>query len=234
MRIQDAFRPKTKRAYMRMFQVFVAFCVIMEVALLDVSVKVIVSFLECLVANNCSASMVANYVSAIKTKFIVFDLNFHVCDHPKVKYFVKSIKINRPLSAVYHNIIDIPMLKRITCVAATLPGGQVLKAIILTGFFAFLHLSNLCPHSAAAFDSSRHLTGSDFFFTRKFVKIIIKWSKTMQTRDAVQIITLPKLSDQDICPRSALKKLKLLYPMSQHTSMFLYLSPKGWTPFIDS
>ena len=126
------------------------------------------------------------------------------------------------------------MLKCITRVASTLPGGQVLKAIILTGFFAFLQLSNLCPHSAAAFDSSRHLTGSDFFFTKKFVKIVIKWSKTMQTCDAVKIITLPKLGDQDICPHSALKNLKLLYPMSQYTSMFLHSGPKGWTLFIDS
>ena len=234
VRIQDAFRPKTKRAYIRMFRVFVAFCVFMKVALSDVSIKVIVSFLECLVVNECSASMVANYMSAIKANFIVFDLNFYVCDHPKVKYFIKSIKINRPLSVVHHNIIDISMLKRITSVASTLPAGPVLKAIILTGFFAFLRLSNLCPHSAAAFDSSRHLTGADFFFTKKFVKLVIKWSKTIQTRDAVQIITLPKLSDQDLCPRSALRNLRKLYPMSQHTSMFLYNSPKGWTPFIDS
>ena len=139
----------------------------MKVALSDVSVKVIVSFLECLVANECSASMVANYMSAIKAKFIVFDLNFHVCDHPKVKYFIKSIKINQ---LVHHNIIDISTLKRITCAGSTLPGDPVLKAIILTGFFAFLHLSNLCPHSAAAFDSSRHLTGADFFFTKNFIQ----------------------------------------------------------------
>ena len=139
-------------------KVFVAFCVFMKVALSDVSIKVIVSFLECLVANECSASMVANYMSVIKANFIVFDLNFHVCDHPKVKYFIKSIKINRPLSVVHHNIIDISMLKCITCAASTLPGGPVLKAIILTGFFTFLRLSNLCPHSAAAFNSSRHLT----------------------------------------------------------------------------
>ena len=214
-----------------MFRVFVAFCVFMKVALSDVSIKVIVSFLECLVANECSASMVANYMSAIKANFIVFDLNFYVCDHPKVKYFIKSIKINRPLAVVHHNIIDISMLKRTTCAASTLPPGPVLKAIILTGFFAFLRLR---PHSAAAFDSSRHLTGADFFFTKKFVKVVIKWSKTMQTRDAFQIITLPGLTDQDICPRSALNNLKKLYPMSQHTSMFLYNSPKGWTPFIDS
>ena len=136
MCIEDAFRPKTKRAYMRMFRVFVVFCIIMKVALSDISVKVIVSLLECLVINGCSVSMLANYVSAVKAKFVVYDLDFHACEHPKVKYFIKSVRINRPLSVVYHNIIDNPMLKRMAAIAATLPGGQVLKAIVPTGFFA--------------------------------------------------------------------------------------------------
>ena len=189
MHIEDAFRPKTRRAYMQMFRVFVAFCIIIKVALPDVSVKVIMSFLECLVINKCSVSMTTNYLSAIKAKRVVYDLNFHVCEHSRVKYFVKSVKINRPLAAVYHNIFDIPMLKRMACKALPLPGGQVLKAIILTGIFAFLHLSNMCPHSSSAFDPSRHLTGHDLIFTKTFVKIMIKGPK----RDAVQIITLPKL-----------------------------------------
>ena len=220
LRIEDAFRPKTKRVYMQMFRVFVAFCIFIKVALFGVSVKVITSFLECLVTNKCSVSMIANYLSAIKAKLIAYDLYFHVCEHPRVKYFVKSVKINRPLVAVYHNIIDIPMLKRMACMALPLPGGQVLKAIILTGFFAFLHLSNMCPHSASAFDSSRHLMGHNLIFTKNFVKIIIKLSKTMQTRDAVQIITLPKLCDKDICHCSSLKNVRCFYPMSNHTSLF--------------
>ena len=63
---------------------------------------------------------------------------------------------------------------------------------------------------------------------------MIKWSKTMQTRDAVQILTLPRLTDLDICPRAALKALKKLYPMSDKSSLFQYHGPSGWSSLIDS
>ena len=56
----------------------------------------------------------------------------------------------------------------------------------------------------------------------------------MQNRDSVQILTLPRLRDSDICPRTALKALKKLYPMSDHSSLFQYYGPNGWSPLIDS
>ena len=161
-----------------------------------------------------------NYASAIKANFIVYDLPFHICDHPKIKYFIKSLKINRPLAITHHNIVDIPMLRQISDLALTFPGGVILKAVILTGFFAFLRLSNLCPHSLASFDPSRHLTGADVLFTKQYVKLIIKWSKTIQTRDSVQILTLPRLLDKKLCRRSALKALQSLYSFDNHSPPF--------------
>ena len=178
--------------------------------------------------------MVANHVSAIKANLTLCHLNFSICDHPNVKYFIRSLRINRPLLAVYHNIIDIPMLKRISRLALTFKQGRIYKAIFLTGFFAFLRLSNLCRHSLATFDPSRHLTGADLIFTKSFVKVILKWSKTIQTRDSVQIITLPRLIDQDLCPRAALKYLKKYYPFTDQSSLFQFYGPGGWSPLIDS
>ena len=45
--LQDAFRPKTKRAYYMMFGVFIVFCIIMKVSEINVSIKVMLAFLEC-------------------------------------------------------------------------------------------------------------------------------------------------------------------------------------------
>ena len=151
-----------------------------------------------------------------------------------MKYFLKSLRINRPLSLTHHNIIDIPMLKHIASLAKAMKQGAVFKALFLTALFAFLRLCNLCSHSAVSYDPSRQLTGADVFFTKVYIKIMIKWSKTMQTRDSVQILTLPRLTDVDICPRAALKALKKLYPMSDHSSLFQYHGPNGWSPLIDS
>ena len=113
-----------------MFRVFIAFCVVMKVSLTSVSVKVLL-FLECLVVNKCSMSMICNYVSAIKANFLVYDLPFEVCDYPKIKYFIKYLKINRPLKVCHHNIVDVPVLRHMSKMALSLPGGKIFKAVIL-------------------------------------------------------------------------------------------------------
>ena len=119
----------------------------------------LLAFLECLVYNQCSACVIANYISAIRV-------------------------------------------------------------------FAFLRLSNIVPHFLGSFDPSRHLTGKDVFFSKKFVKILLKWSKTMQTRDKVVFLALPRLSDHLICPFGALKSLFKAYPMSSGTFSFRLLLPR--------
>ena len=234
-RTHAAFRPKTRQAYVRMFRIFLAFCICMDVSVARVDVKVILSFLECLICNKFSIAMISNYVSAIKACFVFYDLPFHILDHPKIKYFQKSLKINRPLTLTSHNIIDLHSLERISSACQDFNCGQVLRAVFLkTGFFGFCRLSNLAPHSLSGFDPSRHLTGQDLFFTTKLVKILIKCSKTIQTRDSVQVVSLPKLSNKLICPFRALKALGSLYPMSADHSAFQVKMQSGWQPLTDS
>ena len=114
--------------------------------------------------------MVANYVSAIKANFVLYDLPFCVLDHPQIKYFLKALKINRPLKVKSNNIITIAWLIEISKACEGFISGPIYKTAILLGFFAFLRLSNLAPHALAGFDSTRHLTGHDVFFTKNLVK----------------------------------------------------------------
>ena len=142
-RLQLDFRPKTRSAYASMFRFFVAFCIYTKACIVNANVKVIVSFLKCLVANSCSYCMLANYVLAIKAHFVLCDLPFHVLDHPKVKYFLKALKINRPLkvkSHHYHHIITIPWLIEISMACEGFTSAVVYRAAFLLGFLAFLRL----------------------------------------------------------------------------------------------
>ena len=145
LRTHQAFHPKARQAYDAMFRVFVAFCIISAVILPDINVEVIMSFLECLVENNCSCAMLENYMSAIKANCILYDLPYYVFDHPKIKYFIKSIKINRPLILRPHNTVDLSILRRMSKACLELTHGLVYRAVFLTGFFAFFRLSNLAP-----------------------------------------------------------------------------------------
>ena len=58
-RTHAAFRPKTRQAYFRMFRILV-FGICMDVSVARVDVKVILSFLECLICNKCSVTK-SNY-----------------------------------------------------------------------------------------------------------------------------------------------------------------------------
>ena len=233
-RLSMAFRPKTYRAYEAMFKTFVAFCIVTKCIIANVNVQVVLSFLECLVRSSCSMTMVANYVSAIRASFVLYDLPFYVLDHPKIKYFLKSLRINRPVVVTPHNIITISRLLDISLACDLLTFPHVYRASFLLGFFAFLRLSNLVSHAVRDFDFTRHLTGHDIFFTKKYVKVMIKWSKTLQTRDRVQCLSLPKLQNKPICPYTALKKLFTLYSMSGNTPLFQIQTLQGWQPLTDA
>ena len=133
-----------------MFKTFVAFCIFTKSCLENANVKVILSFLECLVSNAVSSCMLVNYVSAIKASFILYNLPFQVLDHPRVKYFIKAVKINSPPAIKSHNIISISMLIDLSLACDFFPYGQIYKATLLLEFFAF----------------SRHFTGHDVLFTK--------------------------------------------------------------------
>ena len=124
----------------------------MSINITKVDVDVIITFLECLVYNQCSVCVIANYVSAFKAKFIVYNVSFAVSHHPELRYFVKSLKINRPLNVTPHNIIVIDMLSRICQKRDTWRLGPAFRAIFLiVGFFVCFCLFCCCFFASCAF-----------------------------------------------------------------------------------
>ena len=87
-RIQTAFRPKTQRCYSLLFRTFIALCVYMSIEWSSLMVNHILSFQECLAGQNVFIHILSNYVSVIKTKFIVYDMNYSLLDHYKVFFEV--------------------------------------------------------------------------------------------------------------------------------------------------
>ena len=103
-RLKSAFRPKTQKYYQMLYRTFVAFCVHLDLFVFDVSVVHILSYLEYLVQNGVSANMLANHVSAAKANFTMYGLDYSLWEHPNIRYFLKSIKINRPIKITRKNV----------------------------------------------------------------------------------------------------------------------------------
>ena len=218
-----------RRACVTIFRTFIAFSTVTKSCITNVNVKMVLSFIECLVSNACSYCMVANYVFSLKVNFVLCDLPFEVLEHPKVKYFVKTLKINRPLAITSHNVITIPILMQISQSCEVLDSGEKLRTAFLLFFFSFMRLSNLSPHTLATFDATRHLSGQDTIVTKKYAKVMINWSKTIQTRDRIQCVTLPKIHNKVIYPYRALNT----YPISCYTFLLQIPSKQGLNPLTD-
>ena len=212
MRIQKAFRPKTQRCYSLLFSTFLAFGLHMNIELAQLKIEYILSFLECMVVQNVSEHLLINYVSAIKAKLIVYSLDHSLLKHHRVRYFLKSVHINRPLSIPSRNIMDLQTFRRLISLCDTITMGFVYKAVFLLGYLGFLGLSNIARHSAASFDATRHLTPGHVQFTSQFVKITLTWSKTMQDRGKLHVLSLPRIPASHLCPYKAIKKVLRYFP----------------------
>ena len=174
-------------------------------------------------------SYIKNHIAAIKAMFIVHNLENGAWEHPKVSYFVKSLRLHRPMALPKRNIIDINTLKKMVLLCNQFSDPWVYKAVILTAFIGFFRLSNIAPHAKAEFDSTKHFTGGDLFFLKNEVRLHLKWSKTIQFRDQYKMVILPKLGLSSICPYHALQKIMALYKPAKKIS-----TAAGWQVLTDT
>ena len=212
-----------------------AFSICANVKIRQLSISEALSYLEFLVVNKTSAHMISNHVSAIRAMSVLYDLPYQLWDHPKIKYFVKSVKIARPLALPKKNVIDLNTLKLIVAATQNWPNSMVYKAVFLTAFFGFFRLSNIAPHAISEFDITRHFTGGDIFFKNDEVQLLLKWSKTMQYRNEYKLVSLPKLGTSTVCPYRALRNLMHLYAPDHQAPLFQIKNAAGhWQVLTDS
>ena len=205
-----------------MFKDFLAFLVVAGLSWSQVTTLVFLAFMEYLHTSGMSASNVANYLTAIRSMMIIHALDTTPLRDQRVPLFIKALKINRPLQPHLPVCMDQEALLRIISVAETLPLSFVYVPLYLLAFFSFLRISNILPHSAAQFDSSRHLCKGDLIFSANSVVIIIKWSKTLQDRKKVATVTIPALGASPLCPLNALKKLLHIHPLTDDHPLFIF------------
>ena len=229
-----AFQPKTRQCETTLFRTFMAFCICVNAPLMVISVECILSSLEYLPSYKVSVHMITNYVSAVKAMALIYGLQAEALDDKRIKYYIKSLKVNRQLSVVKRNIIDIPTLKTLIQVCLGLGNPKVYKALFLCAFFRFFQLSNLKPHTVNGFDPLRQFLGGDVIFGKKKVLLLLKWSKTLQNRDQVHTVVLPKLKDPNICPFRALRDIYQLYNPAHNEPLFQFPTTKGWVHLTDS
>ena len=130
-RLKEAFRPSTAKAYGVMFRTFVSFCVYLSIAVESVDVNGLQAFSGCLNYNKISVYMLANYLAAIRANYNVLGLNTAVSEDKRLKYYLKSIKRNRPVCLSTKNVISVENLLKTVYCCDSLYMGPIFKAVFL-------------------------------------------------------------------------------------------------------
>ena len=220
-RLSLGMRPATKAQYLRKWRDFQAFLVATGLPANKVNVDILLAFLEFLTQNHLPHSQLANYVSAIRMYAIILALNTESFSDPRIALYTKAVKINSKFQPVIRPSLDLDILQKIIFQTAKLPHKEVFTPLYLLIFFSFLRLSNVLPHSVAAFDYTRHLTRGDLIFSENNATLIVKWSKTIQDRKQISTLVIPGLGASPLCPIKALKAMIRQIPGEKNDPLFL-------------
>ena len=233
-KLMSGFHPSSLHQYHRMWMDFVSFQVAARLLSYQVTVQILLSFLEYLHQNHISSAHLQNYLTAIRAIHIVHGLETAAFRDECLPLFLKAMRIQRPVKPRLLAHLDIPLLEQIIKQCDQLQFPVVFKPLYFTMFFSFLRLSNVLPHSVAKFDYTRQLARADVIFGETVAVLLIKWSKTMQnTRDFANI-SLPDLDGSQLCPVLALKVMFHRFPGSESSPVFVLPRLQGLVPLTDS
>ena len=233
-RLWFGFRPAKVASYRRMFRLFMAFLVVLDLSLYQISTMDILAFMQYLSESGMSPDNIVNHLTAVRSLAIIYACDtvpFH--DH-RIPLFIKSLKINRTFQPKIKLLVDEDILLKIITVAQHLPNSQVFRALYLFCFFSFLRLSNILPHAVNAFDSTRHLCVGDVIFSDAGATVIIKWSKTIQDQVSSTTVSIPSLGASALCPMRALASMLDYRQASPDTPLFMLPAPPQGLTLTDS
>ena len=144
--------------------------------------------------------------------------------HPSIPLFIKSITNNGNFQPKFKGYFDITIMKKYLWLVNILV-TQIYMGDFPVSFFAGLRISNIAPHSRAAFSPFIHLLRKDVIFAPPGAHILIKWAKNMQQATAHKFVQIPRLSDTDLCPVTAIRKLMKSRPLDKNQPLFVECNP---------
>ena len=108
---------------------------------------------DCLwgVIGGLSLHSIQAYLSSIKSRRKSLSLSLDPFNHHSVAIALYSIALNIPSVRRGKGIFDLHSLSSIILICSSLALGPIYKALFLTAYFAFFHLSNLGPSSGSSF-----------------------------------------------------------------------------------
>ena len=217
-----------------MFRLFLAFLVVLDLSLHQLSTMDILAFMQYLHESGMSPDNIVNHITAVRSLAIIYACDTTPFRDQRIPIFVKSLKINRTFQPKIKLLVQEDLLLKNVTVAQHLPYSQVFTTLYLFCFFSFLRLSNILPHAVSGFDFTRHLCVGDVIFSDAGATVTVKWSKTIQDRVSSTTVNIPSLGASALCPTTALKYMLASRQVHPNEPLFLLPASSNWLILTDS
>lgn len=204
-----AFSANTKKTYQSHLNSYLAFCEQMNIAPVPVS-DVTVAKYAAYLARRLKPSSIKQYLNIIRLLHLECNLENPCADSWYLQSTLRGIEKVKGTEVVRKQPATPTLLFQIKDkldFAKTV--DCVFWAACLIMFFGLLRKSNLFGTDSGGFHPDKHLTRDCICVAddQRALTVLIKWSKTNQSRERVLTIRLPLLTDHPLCPVTAVLKM---------------------------
>ena len=223
--LATAYAPGSAKNLRSHWRLFLAFCIDNQLLIFPPQYMNISRFYMYLLSRLTAYSSLANYQSSIATFYKAYG---YVLDTTDIVFKLFNMAAKKSLNTVaspklplqYHHLL---LFLQVADLAN--PFHLTFVTAAVTGFFALLRRSNICPPSVSQFDHAKHLTRGDVECTPSSVVINLRWTKTNQHGDRVFKIPIAAFPGSPLDPPSLFAKFNdtlRVFPQDPCFSFYLH------------
>ena len=207
----------------------------MDIRSVPISVTDLGRYIAFLAPRLCFSS-VRQYLNAVRLMHLEAGLPNPLINNWYVTSIIKGLKRHKGDSTQQKLPITTDLLWGILSVLDfNRPFDLAFWAACLVGFFTFFRKSNLLIPASGKFDQAKHLCRSDVHLCSSGAVIAVRWSKTIQFKERILHVPLPRIEESPFCPTSALLLALSQLPNSNSPApLFCYPTPSGPRPITHS
>ena len=200
------FAESTKGTYRTYREAYFRFCELIDCAPIPATTYLICQYAAYL-ARTHKATSIRNYLGIINLLHKEFDLPNPIQDNWQVTSLLRGIKRVKGGEVAQKLPITTSILLGIKSkLNARHSFDASFWAVCLTAFYGLFWKSHLLPLSNGTFDPNKQFQFSDFRLFTWGVLLTVRWSKTIQFRERVVVIPLPRVPGSPLCLYQAIKQ----------------------------
>ena len=225
------FAESTTRTYRSQQLVYLQFCASLGIMPVPISQANLGRYIAFLASRLCFSS-VRQYLNVVRLMHLEAGESNPLVNSWYLSSILKGLRRHKGDSTSQKLPItpDI-LLALLTILDFKKPFDLTFWAACLVGFFTFFRKSNLLIPAPDKFDPDKHLCTSDVIFQNTGAVLTVRWSKTIQFKQRVLLIPLPRIPGSPFCPSTAiLLVLSRLPARTTPRPLFCFPLPLGPQP----